>query len=68
MVERPARFAMSIADAAHYVGVSERSIADAIRSGDLAARYLGSKALIKRTELEAWFEALPAERSKKGGA
>ncbi|WP_372595450.1 helix-turn-helix domain-containing protein [Actinotalea sp.] len=55
--------AYTIPDAAQAVGLSERSIRDAIRRGDLAPRYFGSKPLIPAAELDAWLHSLPSERS-----
>lgn len=53
----------NIAGAAEASGVSERTISDAIRRGDLIAHTLstkpGSKQLILRRDLEEWVESLP---------
>lgn len=58
-----APLAYTIADAAQTVGLSEWSIRAAIRNGDLAPRYYGSKPLIPAVELEAWLHSLPSERT-----
>lgn len=55
-----APLAYSIPDAAQAVGLSERSIRDAIRRGDLAPRFYGAKPLITAAELDAWLNALPS--------
>ena len=52
----------SVPDAARAVGLSEWSIRAAIRNGDLAPRYYGTKPLIPAAELEAWLNALPSDR------
>ena len=49
--------------AAAATGVSERTIRDAIRRGDLTAHYLGKKPLVMRDELADWVSALPTERA-----
>lgn len=51
-----------LARAAAAVGLSERTLRDAIATGDLIAHYLGRKPLIRRADLDAWIESLPTER------
>lgn len=58
--------AMSVKDAAAYVGVSEQMIRQAIHSTEgndeithLRARKAGSRYLVARRDLDAWFESLP---------
>lgn len=57
-----ARLAYTIPEAAAAVGLSERTIRDAIRRGDIAPRYLGSKPIIPAEELHDWLLSLPTER------
>lgn len=52
----------SLADAASAVGLSERTLSDAIRDGSLVAHYQGRKALILRDDLRDWIESLPTTR------
>lgn len=51
-----------LARAAAAVGLSERTLRDAIAAGDLIAHYLGRKPLIRRADLDAWIKSLPTER------
>lgn len=50
------------AGAAAATGLSERTIRDAIRNGDLIAHYLGKKPVILRDDLAEWISSLPTER------
>jgi excisionase family DNA binding protein len=59
------RFALSVNDAAAYVGLCARTIRDAIHRGELACRYSGAKMLIGRTDLESWFASLPNEPTRQ---
>lgn len=54
--------AVSVAKAAEMYDVSTDVIRAAYRSGHLVARYMGSKVLIGRADLKAWFDSLPTER------
>lgn len=54
--------ALSVQSAADLYDVSPDVIRAAYRSGLLQVRYAGTKVLIGRAELRAWFEALPTER------
>jgi len=54
------RYALSPEDAARYVGLSESVVRRAIRRGELPIRKAGARTLIRRTDLEAWVDALPA--------
>lgn len=56
-----AQIGYTVAQAAAQVGLSERTIRDAIKDNYLPARYLGTKALVKHQELEDWFDKLPSE-------
>ncbi|MBU4213915.1 MAG: hypothetical protein KJ792_04585 [Actinobacteria bacterium] len=54
-----------LAGAAGATGISERTIRDAIASGDLVANYVGSKAtkpILRAVELDAWIASLPTTR------
>lgn len=53
------RGAYSASEAAAYLNISRDSIVEAIRAGDLRAKMLGRKYLVKATDLEKWFESLP---------
>lgn len=55
--------AYSIKDAAAAAGISERTIRQAIKDGDLVANYPTSHAVILRDELEAWIRSTPTERA-----
>lgn len=50
--------------AAAAAGCSRSAIQNAIRKGDLTARYLGTKPLIRRADLDEWVESLPTERRR----
>jgi excisionase family DNA binding protein len=54
--------AYTLTDAAAAVGLSERTLRDAIGEGSLTAHYSGRKPLIRPADLEAWLESLPTER------
>lgn len=56
------RYALTRAEAAASVGLSEKTIQRAVDSGDLVQHFSGSKPLIRVTDLEAWVESLPTER------
>ncbi len=56
-----AQIGYTVAQAAAQVGLSERTIRDAIKDNYLAARYYNTKALIKHQDLEDWFDKLPSE-------
>ena len=60
-----APLAYTIPEAALAVSVSTDTIRAAIRRGDLAPRYVGRKAIIPASELDAWLHALPSERVAK---
>lgn len=51
-----------IPGAAMATGLSETTLRDAVRRGDLAAHYSGTKPVIEREELRAFILALPSER------
>jgi hypothetical protein len=57
------RISYTLADAALAVGMSERTIADAVRRGDLVAHYPTKRPLILADDLRAWVEAAPTERA-----
>lgn len=54
--------AVGVQKAAELYDVSPDVIRAAYRSGLLRVRYSGSKVLIGRADLKAWFDALPTER------
>lgn len=54
-----------IPGAALATGLSETTLRDAVRRGDLAAHYSGTKPVIEREELRAFIQALPAERPRR---
>ena len=55
--------AYNLPDACAAVGLSERTLRDAIRRGDLAVRYAGRKVLIRADDLAAWVDAMPSSRT-----
>lgn len=57
--------AYPLAEAAAQVGLSDRTLRDAIADGSLTAHYAGTKPLVAPADLRAWFESLPTERSKR---
>lgn len=61
-IELP-RLAYSIANFAKAVDLSETTIRDAIRDGDLIPAYVNSKPLITSEEGRRWLGQLPAERA-----
>ena len=52
---------LSIADAAVYLGVSERTIERAIARGRLESSTIGSRRLLHRAELDAYVRAATGE-------
>jgi hypothetical protein len=61
-VNAPAPIAYDIAGAAAAVGLSTDSIREALRNGDLTARWYKSKRLIGSDELAAYFNSLPVDK------
>ena len=53
---------VSRADAAAYLGVSEKTVDRAIKAGDLPVKFVGRKPLVPFPALVAWFESLPDEK------
>ena len=53
-----------IPGAALATGLSERTLRDYIRNGDLAAHYSGTKPVIDRDELRDFIRALPSEKRR----
>ncbi len=51
--------AFTIAGAAAYSAVSEKTVRRAIGSGDLPAKYPTSRPVILRADLDAWLQAAP---------
>ncbi|QDG65811.1 helix-turn-helix domain-containing protein [Pseudarthrobacter sp. NIBRBAC000502772] len=56
-----AQISYTVAEAAKAVGLSERSVRDAIKDSYLTARFFNTKALIRHEDLEAWIDKLPSE-------
>lgn len=50
-------------EAATSVGVSVRTIQRLVERGDIAVKYIGSKPVIRASELDEWLETLPSEAS-----
>jgi excisionase family DNA binding protein len=50
-------------EAANSVGVSVRTLQRLVERGDIAVKYIGSKPVIRASELDAWLETLPSEAS-----
>lgn len=57
--------AYSVKTAAAQIGISEALVREAIRDGDLNARYVRSKAIIEHAELERYVQTLPTEREER---
>lgn len=55
------KLAYSIPEAAEAVGLSERTLRDAIKDSRIAVRYMNTKAIIRREDLEAYIDKLPSE-------
>lgn len=51
--------AVTVADAAHMVGLSQQSVRAAIDRQELRAKRLGVRVLIPVGDLRAWVESLP---------
>lgn len=60
-VENAPRLAYTKHEAADIAGVSYRTIEDAIRSGELEARYPHRRPIIKHSALIEWLDSLPTE-------
>ena len=54
--------AYPLAEAAAQVGLSDRTLRDAIADGSLTAHYAGTKPLVSPADLRSWFESLPTEK------
>ncbi|PTU55368.1 hypothetical protein DBB34_14520 [Sphaerisporangium cinnabarinum] len=61
-VESIRSIALTQAQAAMAVGLSEREIRRAIAAGEIEVHYRGRRALVDVDDLRAWFKALPTER------
>lgn len=55
--------AYSVKDAAEAVGLSSSKFEQIIARGDVSPRWVDGKRIIPATELLAWIDALPYERS-----
>lgn len=60
MSEKPVR-GLNADDAAHYIGVSRRTLERERRAGRICARYQGTKPLYLIEELDEWLDSLPSE-------
>jgi excisionase family DNA binding protein len=56
----PAKIAFSISESASAVGVSDRTINEWIRRGDLKSLKLGGRRLIRRSDLQDFIDAAAA--------
>jgi len=54
----PGRVALSVAEAAIAVGLSQRTLWTHIRAGNIRAARVGSRVLILKSDLEAWLSGL----------
>ena len=54
------RWALTIADAARVVSLSEDTLRRAIGRNELRARKVGNRLLIEPADLERWWKSLPA--------
>lgn len=57
------KLAYTYQEAASSVGVSVRTLQRLVERGEIAVKYIGSKPVIRATELDAWLETLPSEAS-----
>lgn len=55
--------ALTIPDAARYLGMSESALNALIRNGDIEKRYITSHPVIRVADLDALLEAAPTSRS-----
>ena len=55
------KLAYTIQEAAIATGYAEDTIKAAIKRGDLIPSYANTKPVLRRTELERWLDAMPAE-------
>lgn len=55
------KLAYSIPEAAEAVGLSERTLRDAIKDSRIAVRYMNTKAIIRREDLADYIDKLPSE-------
>lgn len=61
------RVSLTLPDAVVACGLSERTLRDAIATGDLAVRYggeKGGKVLIRVADLDAYIDSLPTSRER----
>lgn len=58
------RIALTREEAAAAVGLSDKTLDTAVKSGDLVAHYSGSKPLFRVADLEAWVASLPTEKRR----
>jgi excisionase family DNA binding protein len=56
-----AQISYTVAQAAEQVGLSERTLKEAIKDSRLAARYMNTKAIIRHEDLAEYIDRLPAE-------
>jgi hypothetical protein len=59
------KLAYTIQEAADATGYSESVVKDAMSRGDLIPSYENTKPVFRRTELERWLDAMPAEPVKR---
>ncbi|MFK0042057.1 helix-turn-helix domain-containing protein [Paenarthrobacter sp. NPDC090517] len=57
------KLAYTYQEAANSVGVSVRTLQRLVERGELAVKYIGSKPVIRASELDAWLDSLPSEIS-----
>lgn len=62
------RGAMSVRNAAEFIGVSRTELYEAIKRGDLIAYYPTTKAVIETEELLAWLRSRPTESPRRRSA
>lgn len=53
------------AEAAHYLGISPDLIKKLVRESEIPVRYVKTKPLLDRLDLDAYFESRPAERPSR---
>lgn len=59
----PSKLAYNLREAAAAVGVEQQTLRDAIKAGTLPFRLNGARYLILATDLLAWVESLPSEKT-----
>ena len=59
----PDREGLSVSQACEIAGIGRTTLYEALASGELAARKIGRRLIILRSDLSAWMAALPRFQS-----